>query len=408
MNHIFHTNTQDSDQDISIQTSSTVDGFVDQHGIRKYDATLGWFAYPLGFQRHDIVDYVADAVKHMAFDYPDSNMSSTARKQLSDKLYQLTPGYRSVFGLSGSDSVEAAVYTSGLYHNDVQKKIILSLETSYHGATELCSSISGIVPYTGPLKHNRKIPNVHYDRFGKHAERVFFHNLTGTIDKIGAENISCFIIEFCSWSAGLYTYSPEFWKELHDTCQQNNILLIVDDIAMCGGKTGRFFGVDFDHVEPDIVCSGKALTGGYFPLSATLLSPRVYDKIKTQTFDFGITYSANISGMASAIKYISILEQERILEQVPASIANYQQMFDRFQQLGVVEYYRNFGTIFLVKFNQLRYDIAYSALNLYHPRSLDRAQSGLWVFALPLTNSQSTIQQLSQKLNSFSLDSTDA
>jgi putrescine aminotransferase len=334
MKHILHTNNQGANHhDIRVQTSSAVNGFVDQQGTRKYDATLGWFAYPLGFQRHDIIDHVADTVKHIAFDYPDGHMSSTVRRQLSDKLYQLTPGYRSVFGLSGSDSVEAAIYTSRIYHNDVQKKIILSLETSYHGATELCASISGVFTYQGPLKHNKKIPNVDYDRFGKHAERVFFHSLTSTINEIGAENISCFIIEFCSWASGLYTYSSQFWKELQNTCQQNNILLIVDDVAMCGGKTGRFFGVDFGQVEPDIICTSKALTGGYFPLSATLLSPCVYDKIKTQSFNFGITYSANISGMASALKYISILEQENILEQVPQSVANYRQMFDHLQHL---------------------------------------------------------------------------
>jgi putrescine aminotransferase len=408
--HIFHTDTQDAIQDVSIQTSSAVNGFVDQHGIRKYDATMGWYSYPLGFQRHDIVDYVADTLKHIAFDYPEGHMSSTVRRQLSEKLYQLTPGYYSLFGLTGSDSVEAAIYTSGLYHNDVQKKIILSLEISYHGSTELCISISGIRDYKGGIKHSKKIPIVDYDRFGKHAERMFLHGLANTINEIGADNISCFVIEFCAWASGLHTYSKELWRDVQNICQQNNIILIVDDVAMCGGKTGRFFGVDFDQVQPDIVCAGKALAGGYFPLSATLLSPRVYERIKTQRFGFGFTYSASISGMASALKYISILEQERILEQVPTAIANYQKMLDQFKQSGVVEYYRNFGTIFLIKFNDdLTYELAYRDLDLYHPiLPLDQTQSNQWIFSLPLVDSELVVEQLTARLNSFSLDTTNA
>jgi adenosylmethionine-8-amino-7-oxononanoate aminotransferase len=407
--HILHNDIQDTHHDIPVQTSSAVNGFVDQHGTRKYDATMGWFSYPLGFQRHDIIDYVASTLKQIAFDSPDGHMSSTVRQQLSDKLYQLTPGYYSVFGLSGSDAIECAIYTSGLYHSNVQKKIILSLETCFHGSTDLCASISGIVEYQGTFKYSRKIPNVNYERFGKHAERMFLYEFKNTIDSIGADNISCFVIESSSWSGGLYTYSKQFWQGVQDTCRQNNILLIIDDIAMCGGKTGQFFGVNFDLVEPDIVCASKALTGGYFPLSVTLLSERVYNQIKTQRFEFGLTYSACVAGMASAIKYISILEQENILEQVPTSIVVYQTMFDQFQKLGVVEYYRNFGTMFLVKFvDRLDYEFAYQELDLYHPVALDQNQYKDWMFSLPLVDSKSAVKQLSQCLNSFSLNSANA
>jgi len=407
--HILHTDTQDTNHDISVQTGSAVNGFVDQHGIRKHDATMGWFSYPLGFQRHDIIDYVASTLKQIAFDSPDGHMSSTVRQQLSDKLYQLTPGYYSVFGLSGSDAIECAIYTSGLYHSNVQKKIILSLETCFHGSTDLCASISGIVEYQGTFKYSKKIPNVDYERFGKQAERMFLHEFKNTIDSIVANNVSCFVIESSSWSGGLYTYSKQFWQGVQDTCRQNNILLIIDDIAMCGGKTGQFFGIDFDLVKPDIICASKALTGGYFPLSVSLLSKRVYDQIKTQRFEFGLTYSACISGMASALKYIDILEQEHILEQVPASIVAYRAMFDQFQKLGVIKYYRSYGTMFSIKFDDsFTYDLAYQNLDLYHPVALDQNQSNDWMFCLPLVDSELAVQQLTECLNSFSLDATNA
>ena len=113
--------------------------------------------------------------------------------------------------------------------------------------------------------------------------------------------------------------------------------------------------------------------------------------------------------MASALKYIDILEQEHILEQVPASIVAYQAMFDQFQKLGVIKYYRCYGTMFTIKFDaSFTYDLAYHDLDLYHPVALDQNQSNDWMFSLPLVDSESAIKQLSRCLNSFSLDTTNA
>lgn len=326
--HLFHCTKNQSAENILIQTSSTDYGFITQNRIEILNLLSGWSAFPLGFNRHDIIDHVTKLVKNLNYDHPDGYTSSESRKKLSDKLAEMSGGYYSVFGISGSDSIETAVYISSLYHSD--RKIILSLKYSYHGSTYLCRTAG------------KNVDNPDYVKFGKNAEKIFLELLSQQLN----EDVSCLIIETCSWLYGLYTYDMSTWTAIRKLCREKDVLLIVDDIAMCGGKNGSFIGVDISTIQPDIVCLGKAVSGGYFPLSATLVHPSIYEKIKNLSFEYGYTYSATISGIESSLKYIEILEKENILASVPAVINKYCAMFDHFKSLGYIKEYRNFGTVF--------------------------------------------------------------
>lgn len=342
--HLFHHTNQLSNDPI-LQKSCTEFGFFDQHDNEKIDLKNAWFSSPLGYKRHDIIDHVAEEMKNLKFDYADGCMTSPSRQKLANKLYDLSNGYYSVFGVSGSDAIETAVYISHMYHN---KKIVLSLDTSYHGATMLTRGLGTSTDIDTPSQNIVKVPNCEYQKFGANAEKFFIKGLEHKIKSAGADNIACFVIETCSWRAGLYSYSNDLWQNIRAICDQNNILLVVDDIAMCGGKTGRFFGINLSVAQPDIVCLGKALTGGYFPLSATLISEKVFKKIQDQPFKYSYTYSANISGIESALKYIDILETENILTQVSEQIVKYQKMLDEFKSQGFITNHRNYGTVFSV------------------------------------------------------------
>lgn len=326
--HLFHSTKNQSAENLLIQTSSTDYGFIDQNGIEKLNLLSGWTAFPLGFNRHDIIDHVTKLVKNLNYDHPDGYTSSESRKKLSDKLAEISGGYYSVFGTSGSDSIEAAVYISSLYHPN--RKKILSLKHSYHGSTYLCRTAG------------KNVDNPDYVTFGEYAEKLFLKLLSQQLN----EDVSCLIIETCSWISGLYTYDVNTWIAIRKLCEEKDVLLIVDDVAMCGGKNGSFIGIDISTIQPDIVCLGKALSGGYFPLSATLVHQNVYEKIKNLSFNYGYTYSSNVSGMESSLKYIEILEKENILTSVPVIINKYCAMFDHFKSLGYIKEYRNFGTIF--------------------------------------------------------------
>ena len=98
---------------------------------------------------------------------------------------------------------------------------------------------------------------------------------------------------------------------------RNPKILIVDDIAMCGGKTGNMFGwkthTGETIIEPDIFTMGKGFTAGYFPLSATLMSEKVFEYVQHVPFVHGFTYSFSLSGIYSVLEYMDVLEKENIL-----------------------------------------------------------------------------------------------
>jgi acetylornithine/succinyldiaminopimelate/putrescine aminotransferase len=141
--------------------------------------------------------------------------------ELGNRLYDLSGGYRSIFALSGSDAVEGALRAAQLYNG---RNKFLGFKKSYHGSTYLSSSVSDATYMTSV--------------FGKDPRCVVSdYNLDLITDDLCAV-----VIETASWQNGLYNPGKEFWEGLRKTCTEKNIVLIVDDIAMCGGKTGTFFG----------------------------------------------------------------------------------------------------------------------------------------------------------------------
>jgi adenosylmethionine-8-amino-7-oxononanoate aminotransferase len=166
-----------------------------------------------------------------------------------------------------------------------------------------------------------------------------------TLDNI-TDDLCAVVIETSSWQNGLYNPGKEFWEGLREICTRKNIILIVDDIAMCGGKTGSFFGWT-GIVEPDIFCMGKALTSGYFPLSATLVNEKVFDKIKDIPFCHGFSYSFSLSGIYSTLAYLDIIEKEKLFDNFPKILNWGEKMFSRFKdEYKLIKDYNNFGLVF--------------------------------------------------------------
>jgi adenosylmethionine-8-amino-7-oxononanoate aminotransferase len=179
------------------------------------------------------------------------------------------------------------------------------------------------------------------DVFGKDSRCVVSdYNLDLITDDLCAV-----VIETASWQNGLYNPGKEFWKGLRKKCTDKSIVLIVDDIAMCGGKTGTFFGWT-GIVKPDIFTMGKALTGGYFPLSATLVNDNIYGVIKEKLWVHGFSYSFSLSGIYSTLAYLDIIERENIfvnfskLEKWGKAVCN------RFLEAELIAGYNNHGLVF--------------------------------------------------------------
>lgn len=301
--------------------------------------------FMLGFDRTDFIEYVSQKMLKNPFVGGEFMTTNKDVISLSNKLYNITGGYRSVYSLSGSDAVEGAIKIARLTHlsqgND-DKKIVLGFENSYHGSTYMSSSISGssmMIKYLGRSALCKSLDNS--------SEEESLISIKNNIENIQAKNISCIVIETCSWLNGLKNHSQFFWKTLKDICSEYNILLIIDDIAMCGGKTGKFVGFN---IEPDIFTMGKALSGGYFPLSSCMVSDKIYHLIKKEFLLHGFTYSFSMSGIYSTLKYLEILEEEKILDRYDIVKTSSNKIFDVLVSKNLIKRYNDYGLCYNLEF----------------------------------------------------------
>jgi len=300
-------------------------GFV-ENGKDLIDLSLGSCGcFLLGFDRKDIIHYVADKMLDNPFAGGEYMTTNQAVIDLTNKLYDITGGYRSIFALSGSDAVEGAIKLAKIYHEAKgnPRHTILGVKNSYHGSTYLTSGI-------GQLEYMTKHP----------VENCIALNQEELIDAVKTKTACCLVMETCSWNKGLKQYTKDFWRELRQTCRDHDVIFILDDIAMCGGKTGKFVGFDTE-LDPDIFTMGKALTGGYFPLSATLVSDRVNEVVKHEFLGHGFTYTFSLSGIYSTLKYLEILETEDLLNQYTATVDTATRLFT---SMGLT--FRNYGLMF--------------------------------------------------------------
>jgi putrescine aminotransferase len=316
-------------------------GYYDNLGRHKLDLSLGSAGcFLIGFDRKDIIQTVVEKISVLPFTSGEYMTTNNDILKLTERLFEMSNGYRSIFSLSGSDAIEGAIKVAAMYHMSRGKKksAIIGFENSYHGSTYLAASVSGADYITGKFGRQNDCHLTSYD----------INAIRSKILEIGAENISAMIAETCSWQNGLWDYGIDYWKQVRQLCRDNDIIFILDDIAMCGGKTGSFFGFDLE-LAPDIFCLGKGFTGGFFPLSATLVSDRVFQTIKKDFLSHGFTYSFSMSGVYSAAAYMDALENEHILEGVPSIIETTKTRMDKLKEDGLLISHRNYGTFFCLQ-----------------------------------------------------------
>lgn len=380
MKHLFPFSLNNPAPNVKNVNAVTNYGFID-NGKDILDLGLGSSGcFPLGFKRHDIIDAVSTNLKELPFCQSDFATTNSAVNELSQKLYNLSGGYEVIYSMSGSDAIEGAIKLAKMY--EPNKKTILGFPNSYHGSTYMSASVSGSTYLT--------------DTFGKHPDCKLLTDL-GDINS----NTLAVIIETCSWQAGLIPQSLEFWQELRTRCDQTGALLIIDDIAFCNGKTGTFFGWQVTGIQPDIFCIGKGITGGYHPLSATLMNSRVATQVRSKILLHGFAYSFPMSGILSALEFLRVIEEEKVLENHNNVVSRMKKVGDDLVSAGLIKGYRNFGVCFNFLLNQPIHDL-WDKEQVFYKHGLhigvwNNYKDGILVMA-PLDASDEYFNSLTSKL----------
>ena len=332
--HVWHPCTQMKDHEwlplIPIKSGKGV-WLEDFDGNKYLDAISSWWVNLFGHTHPYINERIRnqlDQLEHVIL----AGFTHEPVVSLSERLVALTPRnlQHCFYADNGSSAIEVALKMSYHYWKNKghpRKTKFITLSNSYHGETLGALAVGDVALYKETYQpllmqaitvpspdcfHREPGSNWH-----EHTQHMFTH-MRSTLEQHAEEVCAVFIEPLVQCAGNMRMYDPVYLQLLREACDEFNVHLIADEIAVGFGRTGTLFACEQANISPDILCLSKGLTGGYLPLSVALTSDEIYqafydDYAKQTAFLHSHSYTGNPLACTAALATLDLFEREDII-----------------------------------------------------------------------------------------------
>jgi L-2,4-diaminobutyrate transaminase len=308
---------------------------VDTRGREYLDAMAGLWCVNVGYGNSEIAETLRAQAEKLGYYHTFASMGNEPVALLAQRLVTMAPGRMSkvFFGNSGSDANDTQVKLVWYYNNVLgrpEKKKIISRLRGYHGVTVMSASLCGLpgmhrgfdLPL--PMVKHTAAPYRLWDRVEGQTEEQFAASLAQQLEQLilaeGPDTVAAFIAEPIQAAGGVIVPPSAYFPAIQEVLRRHDVLMIADEVVTGFGRTGEQFGSQVFGIEPDLMTVAKGITSAYIPLSACLVSEKVWDVLSSGQdtyglFQHGYTYSAHPLAAATALTNLDIIERDGLVAQ---------------------------------------------------------------------------------------------
>src|SRR5437667_6543761 len=308
----------------------------DDEGRRYLEGMSGLWCASLGFSERRLAQAAYRQMCELPFYHSFAGKVPAIATELAERLIGMAPAGmgKVLFANSGSEANDTAIKLAWYVNNALgrpQKKKIISRQRAYHGVTIATASLTGLAfaheDFDLPIARILHADCPHYYRCAQpgESEEAFATRLAANLEQLilreDPDTVAAFFAEPVMGAGGVIVPPATYFDRVQSILKKYDILFVVDEVICGFGRTGNMFGTQTFGLEPDIMTLAKALSAGYQPISANLLTNALYDVLLAQSdklgiFGHGYTYSAHPVPAAVALETLKIYEERDIVAQV--------------------------------------------------------------------------------------------
>ena len=332
-------------------------------GRQLIDGMSSWWSTIHGYNNQRLNQAAKDQIdkmSHVMFGGITHPSAVALCRQLVDMTAQRLD--RVFLADSGSVAVEVAIKMALQYwiaKGEKQKCRLLTVEHGYHGDTfaamSVCDPVNGMHELFNNVLTKQLFAPAPQSRYDGEWDNNDLIELTALFEEHHHQVAAMIIEPIVQGAGGMRIYHPRYLTAVRQLCDKYDVLLICDEIATGFGRTGKLFGYQHANIVPDILCLGKAITGGYMTLAATITSQAIGEEIcrtKAGVFMHGPTFMANPLACAVATESMKIIGENNWQQQVSAIESQLKRQLTPCLELPQVQDVRVLGAIGVVELKE--------------------------------------------------------